>query len=86
MEIDFDAGDSRTTDHIQDTFDYNILESHIVSFVSDKDYNLIEKLNKDMLDIALSYPKIRSCRVKTEKKWCTEHSESVAIEDYRERI
>jgi len=86
FEIDFDAWESADTDDINDTFDYNTLEQAIVSHVSDQDYNLIERLNKDMLDIALSYPKINSCVVRTKKKECTEHSESIVIEDYRKRI
>jgi len=86
FEIDFDAGESAGSDNINDTFDYNTLETAIVAHVSDQDYNLIERLNKDMLDIALSFPKILSCRVKTEKKGCTPCSESIAIESYRERI
>ena len=86
FEIDFDAGESADTDYIGDTFDYNTLETAIVSHVSDQNYNLIERLNKDMLDIALSFPKIQACRVKTQKKACTKHSQSIAIEDYRKRV
>ena len=86
LELDFDAWNSAITDDIADTFDYGELESKIVSHVSDQDYNLIERLNHDILDIALSFPKILSCRVKTEKKGCTPCSESIAIESYRKRI
>jgi len=86
LEIDFDAGESAITDNINDTFDYSELEKAIVSFVSDQDYNLIERLNTDILDIALSFDKIKSCRVKTEKRNCTPCSESIAIESYRDRI
>jgi len=86
LEIEFDAGESAITDNIADTFDYGDLEAKIVSFVSDQNYNLIERLNKDILDIALSFHKIQSCRVKTEKKACTPCSESIIIESYRERL
>ena len=86
LEIDFDAGESADSDDINHTFDYNILERAIVAHVSDQNYNLIERLNKDMLDIALWFSKIQACRVKTLKKACTEHSESIAIEDYRKRV
>ncbi len=85
LELDFDAGQSAVTDDISDTFDYGELEAKIVSHVSSQDYNLIERLNKDILDIALSFGKINSCRVKTEKKACTPCSESIAIESYREK-
>ena len=85
LELDFDAGESALTDNIDDTFDYGELEAKIVSYVSDQDYNLIERLNKDILDIALSFKKINSCRVRTEKKDCTPCSESISIESYRER-
>lgn len=86
LEIDFDAGNSAISDNIDDTFDYGELEAKIVSFTSDKDYNLIERLNKDILDIALSYQKVHACRVRTEKKDCTPCAESIAIESYRERV
>ena len=86
LELDFDAGNSAVTDDISDTFDYSDLEAKIVSHVSNQDYNLIERLNNDILDIALWFHKIQSCKVKTVKKACTPFAESIAIESYRERI
>ena len=85
LEIQYDAWESEKTNDIHDTLNYSEVEKAIVSFVEAKDYNLIETLTKDIIDVVIAFEKVKSCLVRVEKRACTKGSESMIIENYAEK-
>ncbi|USN59162.1 MAG: dihydroneopterin aldolase [Candidatus Peribacteria bacterium] len=85
LEIDFNPGIAATTDYIGDTLNYSEIEKKIVNHVRTQDYNLIERLVEDILNLVLEYDQVLSCRAIVEKKGCTKYSESICMEQYKDR-
>ena len=65
FELDLTA--ARGSDALADTLDYSTLHATIVRLVSERSYNLIERLGADLLDAILADPRVQRASVRIAK-------------------
>ena len=67
VSIEIDLSAARRSDALADTLDYATLHATIVGLVSERSYDLIERLGADLLDAILADPRVQRARVHCER-------------------
>lgn len=89
LKITFSMDKVIKTQAIQDTVDYNIIQTGIASFLQEKEYILLEKLTSDVVDhLLLTFPKIDQiiCRCWKPQAFAQKHAENVGVEIRKKQI
>ena len=76
---------ARFSDKIEDTIDYDIIVKQIKSYVASKNFQLIEKMAQDLLDIIMKDDRVTKCELEVDKVGVIEDVESLSITLTEER-
>ncbi|MEQ9618152.1 MAG: dihydroneopterin aldolase [Deltaproteobacteria bacterium] len=79
VEIEFDGAEAMKKDDIQHTIDYKSTTKRIISEVEGKDYNLIEKIAGDVMEIIMQDKKVQKATVKIDKPGALRFADSVSV-------
>ena len=79
VEIEFDGTEAMKKDDIQHTIDYKSITKRIISEVEGKDYNLIEKIAGDVMEIIMEDKKVQKATVKIDKPGALRFADSVSV-------
>jgi FolB domain-containing protein len=80
LKLEYDPGKSGETDNLEDTFNYHLLVDQVKKHIESTEFNLVEKAVEDIGKIALSFEKVKSCKVEAAKtKGPIEYIESFAV-------
>lgn len=80
IEIDFDASKSSQSDQIEDTVDYKEITKKIIAMVESSNFNLLEKLAQEVLDIVCAHPLVTQACVIIDKPGALRFADSVSVE------
>ncbi|MCK5215472.1 MAG: dihydroneopterin aldolase [Candidatus Omnitrophica bacterium] len=80
IAFDFDAQKAIQSDDINDTVDYKDMKQKIVAFVEKSNFNLVEKLADEVLNIVMADPKVENAHIKIDKPSALRFAKSVSIE------
>ena len=83
--IEFDGSKAAETDAIEDTVDYKTLKRRIIDYVENTNFNLIEKLVKNIGDIIMKDEKVIRTTVEVDKPHALRFADSVSLEYTAER-
>jgi dihydroneopterin aldolase len=67
VSLDIDLTRARRSDDLADTVSYAALHAAIVRIVSERSYDLLERLGQDVLDVLLSDERVVRARVRIAK-------------------
>lgn len=70
---------ARFTNSIDDTIDYSIIINKIKNLVSSKNFQLIEKLAQEILDLIMEDDKIEECEIEVDKLKIFDEVDSASI-------
>lgn len=84
-EIEFDGTQAGTSDDIRDTVDYDVITKNIIKMVENNQFNLVEKIVHETLNLIMENTRIRRACVEVDKPGALENAESVSIKDFRQR-
>lgn len=73
------AEEARFSNEIQDTIDYDIIVKQIKSYVASKNFQLIEKMNQEILDLIMRDKRISKCILEIDKVGVVADVESFSI-------
>lgn len=67
LEINYDEGNSKTTDNIDEGLNYHPICEHIRELIENNQYGLLEKLVNDIGNYIISLGKVSSVHVEVDK-------------------
>lgn len=79
VEIEFDGAEAIEKDDIQHTVDYKSITKRIISRVEGKDYNLIERIAGDVMEIIMEDNKVEKATVRIDKPGALRYADSVSV-------
>ena len=79
ISIEYDAEKAAQTDDIRNAVDYKAIKQNVVKLVESSNFNLVERLARGILDIAMEDPKVMSASVTIYKPNAIRFSRSVAV-------
>ncbi len=79
IEIEYDDRIPSESDNIADALDYFKISEKITNQLESSRYGLIEKLNRDVIEIIMRDKKAIFCSVATTKYHCIENADSVTL-------
>ena len=80
VEIEVSVTSAVMTDQPIDIYDYKLITKKIISFVSGSQFNLLEKLTFEVLQMILSDKRVTWAKVEIDKPHALRYSESVSVE------
>ncbi len=80
IEMEFDATKSAQSDDINDTVDYKKITKEIIAMVEGSQFNLLEKLAEEVLNIVCAHPLVEQARVEIDKPGALRFADSVSLE------
>jgi len=80
VEIEVSVSSAVMTDQPKDIYDYKLITKEIISFVSESQFNLLEKLTYEVLQMILADKRVTWAKVEIDKPHALRYSESVSVE------
>lgn len=80
LEIEVDISGALVTDHQDEIYNYKTITKSIVSFVSASNYNLLEKLTNEVLQLIMADKRVLRAKAEIDKPGALRFSESVSVE------
>lgn len=85
VEIEFDGTRAIETDDLQNSVDYKKINKEIIESIESKQFNLIEKIAGDIMNIVFSNNRVNRATVKVDKPGALRFADSVSVEITKER-
>ena len=79
-EIEVEAVEAIKSDVQNGIYDYKHITKAIVALVQESNYNLLEKLTNEVLQLIMSDPRVIRAKVEIDKPQALRYSESVSVE------
>ncbi len=83
--IHTDNDNARFSNNIEDTIDYDSIVKQIKTYVASKNFQLIEKMNQEILDLIMKDERISKCELEIDKVGVVENVESFSVTLTKER-
>ena len=80
LEIEVDISKAVITDHQDSIYNYKTITKSIISFVSESNYNLLEKLSYEVLRMIMEDERLLRAKVEIDKPKALKFSDSVSVE------
>lgn len=80
VELEFDGSAAIKSDDIDDSINYKTINKEIIAHVENSNFDLIEKIAGDVLDIVMKDRKIQKATVKIDKPGALRFTDSVSVE------
>ncbi len=80
LEIEVDISKAVITDHQDSIYNYKTITKSIISFVSESNYNLLEKLSYEVLRMIMEDERVLRAKVEIDKPKALRFSDSVSVE------
>jgi len=85
LSLECDTRPAAKSDRIENTLNYEFIESDVIALAKKGHFHLIETLAERVADACLVYPQVRSVRVIVDKPGALPHTKSVAVEITRRK-
>ena len=85
VSLECDMRAAATSDHLEDTLNYEVVEAEAIAIAKQGDFFLIETLAERVAEACLKYAQVRSVRVVVDKPGALPHTQSVAVEITRRK-
>jgi D-erythro-7,8-dihydroneopterin triphosphate epimerase len=79
-EIEFDGSAAQTSDDINSTIDYRSISKNLTDHVENSQYQLIETLAGNLLDLIMEEPRVKRARVEVDKPNAIKSADSTSVE------
>ncbi|MCI0508590.1 D-erythro-7,8-dihydroneopterin triphosphate epimerase [Chromohalobacter marismortui] len=66
-------------DHIEQALNYRTITKHIIGYVEDNRFLLLERMTREILDIIMSYEQVLTAQVEVDKPFALRFSDSVSV-------
>ncbi|GAB3340582.1 MULTISPECIES: dihydroneopterin triphosphate 2'-epimerase [Chromohalobacter] len=66
-------------DHIEQALNYRTITKHIIGYVEDNRFLLLERMTREVLDIIMSYEQVLTAQVEIDKPFALRFSDSVSV-------
>lgn len=80
LEMEIDISKAIVMDHQDVIYNYKTITKSIISFVSGSNYNLLEKLTYEVLQLIMADERVLRVRVEIDKPGALRFSDSVSVE------
>ena len=80
VELEFDGAAAIKSDNIKDSVNYKTINKQIITLVENTNFDLIEKIAGDVLEIVMKYTKVQKATVKVDKPGALRFTDSVSVE------
>ena len=80
VELEFDGASAIKSDNIKDSVNYKTINKQIITLVENTNFDLIEKIAGDVLDIVMKDTKVQKATVKVDKPGALRFTDSVSVE------
>ncbi len=80
VELEFDGAAAIKSDNIKDSVNYKTINKQIITLVENMNFNLIEKIAGDVLEIVMKDTKVQKATVKVDKPGALRFTDSVSVE------
>lgn len=84
-QIHTKADDAKYSNNIKDAIDYDIIVKQIKSYVSSKNFQLIEKMTQEILEIIMKDDRISKCVLEIDKVGVVSNVDSFSVTLSEER-
>ncbi len=78
VEMEFDGSKAVETDNIKDTVDYKTITKKIIAMVEEREFNLIERITGEVMNIVTENERVRRAIVKIDKPGAIRFADSVS--------
>ncbi len=80
IEIELDISKAINLDHEDSIYNYKTITKAIIAFVSQSNYNLLEKLTYEVLQLLMKDARVLRAKVEIDKPRALRFSDSVSVE------
>jgi D-erythro-7,8-dihydroneopterin triphosphate epimerase len=80
LEIEVEVSGAVNTDHQDGIYDYKTIAKKIIAFVSQSEFNLLEKLTHEVLQMVMKDERVIRAQVEIDKPGALRFSDSVSVE------
>jgi len=80
VELEFDGAAAIKNDNIKDSVNYKTINKQIITLVENTNFDLIEKIAGDVLEIVMKDTKVQKATVKVDKPGALRFTDSVCVE------
>jgi len=80
VELEFDGAAAIKSDNIKDSVNYKTINKQIITLVENTNFDLIEKIAGDVLEIVMKDTKVQKATVKVDKPGALRFTDSVCVE------
>lgn len=85
VELEFDGSKAARSDNIDDSVNYKTINKQIIEHIENGNFDLIEKIAGDILDIIFGNDKVEKATVKVDKPGALRFTDSVSVQLSREK-
>ncbi len=85
VELEFDGSKAARSDNIDDSVNYKTINKQIIGHIENGNFDLIEKIAGDILDIIFKNDKVEKATVKVDKPGALRFTDSVSVQLCREK-
>ncbi|HSG31117.1 MAG TPA: dihydroneopterin aldolase [Thermodesulfobacteriota bacterium] len=85
VELEFDGSKAARSDNIDDSVNYKTINKQIIEHIENGNFDLIEKIAGDILDIIFKNDKVEKATVKVDKPGALRFTDSVSVQLSREK-
>lgn len=79
IELEFNGDMAVKTDDIKNTIDYKSITKRIIADIEGREYNLIEKIAGDVVDIIMEDTRVERASVRIDKPGALRFADSVSV-------
>ena len=80
VELEFDGAAAIKSDNIKDSVNYKTINKQIITLVENTNFDLIEKIAGDVVEIVMNDTKVQKATVKVDKPGALRSTDSVTVE------
>ena len=66
-------------DHIEQALNYRTITKHLIGYVEDNRFLLLERMTREVLDIIMGYEQVLTAEVEIDKPYALRFSDSVSV-------
>jgi D-erythro-7,8-dihydroneopterin triphosphate epimerase len=85
ISLECDTRRAAKSDKLEDTMNYELIESDAIAIAKTGHFRLIETLAERVAEVCLKHPQVRGVRVVVDKPGALPHTKSVAVEIERRK-
>ncbi len=85
IEMEFDGTKAIESDSIEDTIDYKTITKQIIDMVEGNEFNLIEKIAGDAINIVMENEKVEKACIRVDKPGALRFTDTVSVTQTQSR-